>query len=139
MQETPVTTVAGESVTLGCELYGYAGGAQEIEWMTNNERIANDSEFTITVVEGSLTLQNGGDTPGPSMVSLLTISNPTTSHAGSFICTVNLGGDSEIKTLTLNVMDSPSPPTGKHSFQKVISLVMLCAQNCPPRGCLLFI
>ena len=84
--------------------------------MTNNEQIVDDSEFTITVVEGSLTLQNGGDTPGLSMVSLLTISNPTTSHAGSYICSVNLGGQFQIKTVTLDVMDSTTG--GKYSFQK---------------------
>ena len=74
--------------------------------MLNNELIENDSEFTINVVEGNRTLQTGGDVPGPSIVSLLTISNPTTSHSGLYVCTVNLGGDSNLATVMLTVLAS---------------------------------
>ena len=83
--------------------------------MLNNELIENDSEFTINVVEGNRTLQTGGDVPGPSIVSLLTISNPTTSHSGLYVCTVNLGGDSERATVMLTVLTST---TGMCTFYK---------------------
>ena len=96
--------------------------------MLDNEQIENDSEFTITVGEGSRTLQNGGDVPGPSIVSRLTISNPTTSHTGLYVCTVNLGGDSDLATVMLTVLIPPttvSPPmTGRF-----IAIMLLCAQN----------
>ena len=107
--------MVGESVTLGCELYGYAGGSPEIEWMLNNELIENDSKFTINVVEGNRTLQTGGDVPGPSIVSLLTISDPTTSHTGLYVCAVNLGGDSDLATVMLTVLIRP---TGMCTFYK---------------------
>ena len=85
--------------------------------MMNNEQIENDSEFTITVVEGNRTLQNGGDVPGPSIVSLLTISDPTTSHTGLYVCTVNL----DLATVMLTVMNMTT--TGK------FIAIMLRAQN----------
>ena len=83
--------------------------------MMDNEQIENDSEFTITVGEGNRTLQTGGDVPGPSIVSLLTISNPTTSHSGLYVCTVSLGGDSDLATVMLTVLAST---TGMCTFQK---------------------
>ena len=104
--------MVGESVTLGCELCGYAGGSPEIEWMLNNEQIENNSEFTITVGEGSTFFI---DVPGPSIVSRLTISNSTTSHSGLYVCTVNLGGDSDQATVMLTVLNRT---TGMCTFQK---------------------
>ena len=110
--ESPGTVVAGEPVTLSCELYGY-GGAQEIIWMFDNEQIENDSNFTITVAEGNRFLQTGGDTPGPSMVSFLTINNPTTSHSGQYICSTD-PGVVLITSMMLTVTSRPSTgSTGK--------------------------
>ena len=108
--ESPVTAVAGEPVTLGCELFGY-GGTQEIIWRFDNEHIENDSVFTITVAEGNRFLQTGGDTPGPSMVSFLTINNPTTCHSGQYICSSD-PGVVLMTSMTLTVIPSTCS-TGK--------------------------
>ena len=108
--ESPGTVVAGEPVTLSCKLYGY-GATQEIIWMFDNEQIENDSNFTITVAEGNRFLQTGGETPGPSMVSFLTINNPTTSHSGQYICSSD-PGMFLITSMMLTVMPSTGS-TGK--------------------------
>ena len=100
---SPTTTVTtgDPSATLSCELYGYlTRQPPTITWNFGSNVLMNDSVFTITVQDGSNMIQNGGDTPRPSMRSTLTINRPNGTYAGSYICSAS--GD--LRTITLEVI-----------------------------------
>ena len=91
---SPTTTVTtgDPSATLSCELYGYlTRQPPAITWIFGSGVLMNDSVFTITVQDGSHMIQNGGDTPRPSMRSVLTINHPNRTYAGSYICSASGG------------------------------------------------
>ena len=106
------------SATLSCELYGYfARQPPTITWNFGSDVLMNDSVFTITVQDGSRMIQNGGDTPRPSMRSVLTINRPNRTHEGSYNCSVSVisGG---LRSITLQVMEG--------RFQYPISSDLFC-------------
>ena len=94
-------TLGDPSATLSCEVYGYLmKQPPTITWNFGSDVLMNDSVFNITVQDGSHVIQNGGDTPQPSMRSVLTINHPNQTHEGSYICSV--GGS--LRTITLEVV-----------------------------------
>ena len=87
---TTTVTIGDPSVNLSCELYGYLmRQPPTITWNFGSDVLMNDSVFTITVQDGSHMIQNGGDTPQPSMKSVLTINHTHRRHEGSYMCSVN--------------------------------------------------
>jgi len=104
---SPTTTVTiGEpSATLSCEVYGYLmRQPPTITWNFGSDVLTDDSVFNITVQDGNHMIQNGGDTPHPSMRSVLTINRPNRTHEGSYICSVR-GGFNGLRIITLQVME----------------------------------
>ena len=97
--ELTVMAVANEPVTLGCELYGYAEESTDIVWQFSDAQLQSDSVYTISVETGNHSLQNGGDAPESSTLSLLTIQQPNSSHTGTYIC----AGSGMIRTISLDV------------------------------------
>ena len=61
----------GDNVALSCEIYGYLQSSVEIIWNENNVRIDDDPAFTITIMAGNKLTQDGGLSPGPSIISQL--------------------------------------------------------------------
>jgi len=101
---SPTTTVTtgDPSANLSCEVYGYImTQPPTITWNFGSDVLMSDSVFTITVQDGNNMIQNGGDTPQPSIRSVLTINHPNKTHEGSYIC--SLGGGS--RTTILQVME----------------------------------
>ena len=102
---TTTVTLGDLSANLSCELYGYLmRQPSTITWNFGNDVLMNDSVFTITVQDGSHMIQNGGDTPRPSMRSVLIINRPNRTHEGSYICSVR-GGFNGLRIITLQVME----------------------------------
>ena len=96
---TTVTTNQ-PSATLSCELYGYLPEQlPTIVWTFDGNQLTDDSVFTITTEDGSHMIQNGGNTPQPSVRSVLTINRPRTTHEGTYVCSVD--GDSRSITLQI--------------------------------------
>ena len=94
-------TLGDSSATLSCEVYGYLmRQPPTITWNLSSDVLMNDSVFIITVQDGSHMIQNGGDTPQPSMRSVLTINHPNQTHEGSYICSVVEG----LSAITLEVI-----------------------------------
>ena len=85
-----MTAPTNSSVTLSCELYGYLsnGAEPQISWrkLPNIEIASNDQLYTISSTNGSKQIQNGGSTPGPSLVSSLTIDIVDETVAGTYLC-----------------------------------------------------
>ena len=108
---TTTATTGDPSATLSCELYGYLmRQPPTITWNFGNDVLTDNSVFTITVQDSSHMIQNGGDTPRPSMRSVLTINRPNMTHGGSYICSV-CGGYNGVRIITLQVMEGR--PIGK--------------------------
>ena len=75
----------GESTELFCELYGYldAGIPTVIYWHLDG--VALDPSL-IQVQLGSHMIQNGGASPIPSVLSVVTLQNLNTSMFGTYSC-----------------------------------------------------
>ena len=77
----------GESVELFCELYGYLrSGLDKIVWQFNG--IPLDPSL-IQVQNGSHKIQNGGASPIPSVLSVVTLQSLTADMFGSYVCLHN--------------------------------------------------
>ena len=78
------------SATLNCELYGYlTNSLPPIVWTFGGNQLTDDSVFTITTEDGSRMIQNGGNTPRPSVRSILTINRPNMTHEGAYFCSAS--------------------------------------------------
>ena len=104
--ETPsltVTVISGNSsATLSCELYGYlTENSPTILWNFGGDELGNDSVFTITTEDGSHMIQNGGDSPEPSVRSILTIDFPNKTHEGAYFCSAG----SSLSRIDLQVLE----------------------------------
>jgi len=101
LSPTMTVTIGEPSATLSCELYGYLmREPPTVTWNFGSNVLTDDSVFTITVQDGSHMIQNGEDTPQPSMKSVLTINRPNRTHEGSYICS----GGGSLRTISLEVM-----------------------------------
>jgi hypothetical protein len=103
LNRTMVTTV-NSSVTLSCEVYGYLPRASEprIIWRRMNggtTPISSSPPYMITTSPGSRHIQNGGDSPIPSVVSSLIIDVMDDSVADMYMCS----GPSNFETIQLIV------------------------------------
>ena len=108
---TSRVTTSEPSATLSCELYGYLPEQlPTIVWTFDGNQLTDDSVFTITTQDGSRMIQNGGNTPRPSVRSILTIDRPDISHEGTYTCSVD--GDS--RNITLQMIEG--------ELQEIISL-----------------
>ena len=85
-----VRTSTNTSVTLSCELYGYlsSGTEPQIVWQKLPSRTltSNDPLYTISSMNGSNKIQNGGATPRSSFISVLTIDVVDESVQGMYVC-----------------------------------------------------
>ena len=78
-----------------------------ILWSFGGDELRNDSVFTITTEDGSYMIQNGGDSPQPSMRSILTIDFPNKTHEGAYFCSAG-SSLSRINLQVLEVMEGKS-------------------------------
>ena len=87
--DASVTSELLDNVTMACEIYGYfPPELPEIVWRFV---AASGGDFTdlsnqATLLEGSRFIQNGGESPIPSVISELTISNISNSDGGTYTC-----------------------------------------------------
>ena len=104
-----MTVIVGNSLaTLCCELYGYlTENSPTILWSFGGDELRNDSVFTITTEDGSHMIQNGGDSPRPSVRSILTIDFPNKTHEGAYFCSAG-SSLSRINLQVLEVMEGKS-------------------------------
>ena len=101
LNNSAVIATVNSSVTLSCEIYGYLPGAvqPQIIWQRINGGMisSNSPPYMITTSAGSRQIQNGGSSPGPSLVSSLTIDVMDESVADNYTCS----GPSNFQTFQL--------------------------------------
>ena len=74
----------------------------QFQWFRDSAPALNN-RYSVVYVDGSLTAQNGLDTPSPSRLTGLVISSPEVSDAGTYTCAVN--GTSSFAAVELIVND----------------------------------
>ena len=99
--DASVTAELLDNVTMACEIYGYfPPELPEIVWRfvaAGEDSI--DLSDQATSLEGSRFIQNGGESPIPSVISELTISNISNSDGGAYTC--HSFQEVEVFTLTI--------------------------------------
>ena len=99
--DASVTAELLDYVTMACEIYGYfPPELPEIVWRfvaAGEDSI--DLSDQATLLEGSRFIQNGGESPIPSVISELTISNISNSDEGTYTC--HSFQEVEVFTLTI--------------------------------------
>ena len=115
---TSITEVA----SLTCEFSGYLPGDYDITWMGPEGAVPTSSgRHAISTTTGTNQSQSGGDSPGLSVLSTLTISDAEETDVGTYFCTmvgnndVQLSGSAELNTsIDLSRNDSTTTGTCKH-------------------------
>ena len=91
-----------DNVTVACEIYGYfPPELPEIVWrfVATGGGDFIDLSDQATLLEGSRFIQNGGESPIPSVISELTISSISNSDGGTYTC--HSFQEVEVFTLTI--------------------------------------
>ena len=83
-----VKAAQGEQVSLTCELYGYiVNSDMVITWNFDDDVIDNaDPLYSITIMSGANSIQNGGQEAQPSIISNLTVLVNSTEQMGTYFC-----------------------------------------------------
>ena len=84
-----ITATTGQNVSLTCDFSGYLPGDYNITWTGPQGVVLTTSDrHTISVGSGLSHSQSGGSTPGPSVLSTLTISAVKELDHGTYYCSM---------------------------------------------------
>ena len=89
--ERDVTTFDNATdVSLSCEMSLYLRPDEDLQWFRGEQLItASNDRYTVSYTNGTDDMgQFGGESPGPSRVSTLIISEPQTSDSGTYTCAI---------------------------------------------------
>ena len=89
-----------------CDFSGYLPGDYNITWTGPQDAVLTSSgRHVISIANGLNQSQSGGDSPGPSVLSTLTISNVEETDEGTYNCSMmGLSGAQLTNSIELNVM-----------------------------------
>ena len=74
---------------MSCDFSGYLPGAYTITWIGPGDvALTTGGHHEISIADGLNQSQSGGDSPGPSVLSTLTISNVEESDEGIYYCSM---------------------------------------------------
>ncbi len=107
-----------EEVSLACEVFGYFGAdIPSVIWRHNNIDLENDDPlFNITTSDGTRLIQNGGNSPIPSVVSILSIFLNDSSELGQYLCI----GENGARSMTITQLE---PPSGELIRNRTMSVI----------------
>ncbi len=117
LNSSSVSAALLEEVTLACEIFGYFGAdIPSVIWRHNNIDLENDDPlFNITTSDGTRLIQNGGDSPIPSVVSILSIFLNDSSEFGQYLCI----GEDGARSMIITQPDTPSGELLRNSTMSV--------------------
>ena len=89
-----------------CDFSGYLPGAYNIIWTGPQGAVLTSSgRHVISITDGLNQSQSGDDSPGPSVLSTLTISNVEEMDEGTYNCSMmGLSGAQLMDSIKLNVI-----------------------------------
>ena len=90
---------------------GYVPPVSDLQWFRNDEVIQNSSNYTVLYRDGSRHSQRPVSGLGPSVLSVLVITEPGVEDSGEYQCRIVSLGLSE----SVQLMVSLSPTSGKYS------------------------
>ena len=84
-----ITAATGQSISLTCDFSGYLPGAYSITWTGPHDvALSTSDQHAILVGSGLGHSQSGGGSPGPSVLSTLTISAVKELDHGTYYCSM---------------------------------------------------
>ena len=105
------------SVQLSCDMAGYIPPSSHLQWYRNGSMLQNNSDYTILYRNGNRNaLLPGALEPGPSVVSVLVITDPQVQDTGEYQCVIvslNISDTVQLTVLaelTTTVTLTPSSP-----------------------------
>lgn len=113
LQVTPPSISAVESddsVSLNCEVYGYAAFLNPQMWTDNDgARITANDKYGLSLTSGSDTLVYANGTRRPSILSTLTIRSVSLQDEGNYRCSVDTVSEEILmSSVLLTVAEAPS-------------------------------
>ena len=89
-----------------CDFSGYLPGDYVITWTGPQGAVLTSSgRHAISIADGLNQSQSGGDSPGPSVLSTLTVSNVEVTDGGIYICSMmGLSGAQLMDSIQLIVL-----------------------------------
>ena len=111
-----LNTTTGQSVSMSCDFSGYLPGAYAITWTgPQGAVITTTGRHTITIVDGDGQSQSGGSSPGPSVLSTLTISTVEEMDHGTYYCLMMGNNGAQLTdSIELNILMTMS--TGNYYY-----------------------
>ena len=105
-----ITSATGQSVSMSCDFSGYLPGAYTITWTgPQGAVITTAGRHTITSGDGDGQSQSGGDFPGPSVLSTITISTVEEEDSGTYTCLMTGRSSAQLMGGMELIVTSPSP------------------------------
>ena len=100
-------------MSMTCDFSGYLPGAYNITWTgPQGAALTTSGRHAISIADGLSQSQSGGDSPGPSVLSTLTISNVDETDEGTYTCSMMwLSGPQLMNRIELVVIVSPFSTT----------------------------
>ena len=101
----PLNATTGLNVSMTCDFSGYLPGDYDITW-TDPEGVAltSSGRHAISIADGLNQSQSGGESPGPSVLSTLTISDVELTDEGTYTCSMmGLSGAQLMGSIELTV------------------------------------
>ena len=104
------------SVELSCDMAGYVPPVSDLQWFRNDEVIQNSSNYTVLYRDGSRPSQ-GVSGLGPSVLSVLVITEPGAEDSGEYQCrTVSLGLSESVQLIVLGQFGDPTTQCSRLIF-----------------------
>ena len=129
------------SVQLSCDMAGYIPPSSHLQWYRNGSILQNNSEYTILYRNGNRNAQlPGASVAGPSVVSVLVITDPQVQDTGEYQCVIvslNISDTVQLTVLaelTTTVNLTPSSPQTTTTTTTIPAITTTTNSECM-RGC----
>ena len=113
----PVIDTIGQNITMTCDFSGYLPVSYNITWIDpQGDALTNNSRHTISTGSGVGQSQSGGSSPGPSVLSTLSISTVDEMDFGTYVCSMmGMNGAQLAGSVELNLLMEMMTGNYQHS------------------------
>ena len=123
-----ITTATGQNVSMSCDFSGYLPGAYNITWTgPQGAALTTSDRHTISFANDLGQSQSGGDFPGPSVLSTITISTVEDEDSGTYTCLMTGRSSAQLMGGMELIVTSPSSGHCKVDLSCICTLDRICA------------